>query len=34
MFVVPECLGEKKAEPEGKALNVPVDLFSDPYLWS
>ncbi len=27
-------VGEERAEPEGKALNLPVDLCSNPHLWS
>lgn len=25
---------EERAEPEGKALNLPVDLHINPHLWS
>lgn len=30
--IVPDCRGEEEGEPEGKALNFPVDLCSNPQL--
>ncbi|CAB1448574.1 unnamed protein product [Pleuronectes platessa] len=33
-FALPHRCNEKRAEPQGKALDLPVDLRSSPHLWS
>ena len=33
-FALPHSCDEKRAEPQGKALDLPVNLHSYPHLWS